>query len=305
MAPAPTVVPAKLTGADVTRAVWRHFSAQSWAGLAEVTARGPRNVHLDDDWQPGDLLPWQRPENKDRRIDLLLLRTPRKEGLGGVERLAIEVKVTRADFLSDVRTPEKQAPWRELAHRHAYAVPAGLVQPHEVPAGSGLLYISTLESGYGYRTEAVAWERRAPYTSTNPDMPSWLSVLLANRASWAEGKAKGWLAGVDDDDVEAMRGKIARLEKELGQTKDRLTGAISDRDEWRRVAGLTLDAVKVPCRTCGQPLVAKNITMRYGMGWKHADKGHDAACTLLAAGDRYHRPMPDDAFDPSAVGVDA
>ena len=55
-----------------------------------------------------------------RRIDVLLFS--RKE------RRAIEIKVSRADLLSDVSHPEKQQPWREITHRHYYAVPAPLLE---------------------------------------------------------------------------------------------------------------------------------------------------------------------------------
>lgn len=293
---APT--PRRWTGADVTRAVWQHFAAQSWAGLTEVTAAGSQWAN----WQPGDPFPTGE-EGKDRRIDLLLLRTPRKEGLGNLERLAVEVKISRADFLSDVKNPAKQAPWREIAHRHAYAVPEGLVQPSEVPAGSGLIYVSELSTSWGgenHTTTVVRWASNAPYTATNPEIPGWMPAYLARRASWSEGKTKGWLAGVDEDDVEKMRRELDQLRRDNSSLTNKLTTAVMHRDEWRRLAGMTTAAASIPCKWCGQTIVSHNITMRWGVGWKHADKAHDEACQLLMV-DRYSRIAPADDFDPATL----
>jgi hypothetical protein len=72
-------------------------------------------------------------EKRQRRVDVLAVRAARKPRIGPVELLAVEIKVTRADFLADVRDPHKQARWRDLTHRMAYAVPEGLVKADEVP----------------------------------------------------------------------------------------------------------------------------------------------------------------------------
>lgn len=290
---------ANLTAGDVTRAVWSHFAQQSWAGLAEVTAHPGRDEHVG--WTPGTGIP---EEQRSRRIDLLLLRPPRKTGIGSLERLAIEVKVSRSDFLTDVRNPHKQARWRELAHRHAFAVPDGLVDPSEIPDGSGLLTVSTAESWRGVGVQLVKWAKRAPYTDTNPDVPAWLAMNLAYRASWAESKAKGWLDH-GESDPETLRLENERLRKELSAARNKIVSLTEQRDEWRRLAGLTVDAVKIPCVFCGQPIVARNMTMRYGIGWKHADKAHDDPCAALMTS-RYDRVRPADDFNPAQLaGVNA
>lgn len=49
-----------------------------------------------------------------------------------------ECKVSRADFLADVRKQEKRDSYRSLAVGVIYACPAGLIEPKEIPAGCGL-----------------------------------------------------------------------------------------------------------------------------------------------------------------------
>lgn len=57
---------------------------------------------------------------------------------------AIEIKVSRSDFLSDVaKFEKKQKDALDMSNVFYYAVPHGLVSPEEVPEGCGLYYIQT------------------------------------------------------------------------------------------------------------------------------------------------------------------
>lgn len=49
-----------------------------------------------------------------------------------------EIKVSRADFLSDIRT-EKWKGYLPHCHRFYFAVPSGLISKDEVPSGAGLI----------------------------------------------------------------------------------------------------------------------------------------------------------------------
>lgn len=51
-----------------------------------------------------------------------------------------EVKVSRADFLSDLKKPEKRLAYGCLAEAVYYVCPKGVIGLDEVPAGCGLLY---------------------------------------------------------------------------------------------------------------------------------------------------------------------
>lgn len=50
-----------------------------------------------------------------------------------------EVKVSRADFLADVKMPSKRAGYARFSESVCYVAPAGLIAPQEVPDGCGLL----------------------------------------------------------------------------------------------------------------------------------------------------------------------
>jgi hypothetical protein len=50
-----------------------------------------------------------------------------------------EIKVSRSDFLQDVRNPEKRAGYAQLAEAVYYAAPAGMISVEEVPEECGLV----------------------------------------------------------------------------------------------------------------------------------------------------------------------
>lgn len=116
-----------------------------------------------------------------RVIDVLATRTARVPGAGPLQWLAVEVKVSRADFAADVADPGKQSGWRAFAHQHAYAVPAGLVAPGDVPAGSGLLEVDG---------PVVRWAVRAPVSGTDEEAPMWLLRALAYREATAQARLR-------------------------------------------------------------------------------------------------------------------
>lgn len=98
-----------------------------------------------------------------RRIDALMLD-------GGGTRTAIEVKISRADFLRE--TEEKRRPWRKITNRFVYATPAGLLKPVEVPDGCGLWEVD--ERG-------VRIVKRAKSNPTPDPIPHQVLVALAYR----------------------------------------------------------------------------------------------------------------------------
>ena len=272
------------TSGHVVRALTMHFAGQNWASIAEVTIRPAGETSADPNaWLiPKTDAEWEA--RKARRIDLLCLRTARKQGIGVLERLAIEVKVTRADFLSDVRNPLKQAPWRELAHRHAYAVPEGLVEPSEVPEGSGLLIIKTVPGKvwhtYQGPATAVSWAKRAPYTDTAPAVPSWLTLALAYRTSNAEARARGDFTSTPlESDPDVLRAEVERLKRELGSQLDRAARSAVLAYNWRTAYG---SLTGLPCSTCGKGLKPIDLHLRASFSkWRHVRSADEKTCLPL------------------------
>lgn len=114
---------AKPTASGILDAIRARYP--NTALLREVCLNDPTAIKPGDDgW---DWTSKQPPSM--RRIDGLLFQ-------GNQQRTAIEVKVSRADFLRE--TDAKRDPWRAVVHRFVYATPVGLVRPDEIPTGCGL-----------------------------------------------------------------------------------------------------------------------------------------------------------------------
>lgn len=249
----------------IAAALYRHFIFQSWWPLTQVT--------LDDPAVAGK--PYVHGgRSRYRRIDMLMLRSPRKRGLGDVESLAIEIKVSRSDLLADVRDPAKQEAWREMSHRHAYAIPAGLARKEEIPAASGII---TVDGTGGI--DAVSWARKATYTTAPPHLPPQLIIALAARAAQAEASIKGLASNSNqDDDPEAMRAELQRLRQENRRLADRDHRQTGQLAAWRAACAA---ADGVPCGTCGHLVKPTRYSPHDGFGWRHVDRAHEAPCEQL------------------------
>lgn len=91
-----------------------------------------------------------------------------------------EIKVSRADFWSDVRDPSKRAGYFLLAPQVYYATPSGLVEASEVPAECGLL-----------EQHGTSWvvRRRAPKNPSWSGMSerTWLGLILKPHSQISDG----------------------------------------------------------------------------------------------------------------------
>lgn len=175
--------------------IHRYMREQSgWAALREVTISDAVAQERYREWSEEQSAAWREgrkpvpmPDSTDRitapmtrRIDLLLIRNS-QGGKVPYERIAIEIKVSRSDFLRE--TPEKRGCWQRVAHRFAYAAPPGLIAPEDVPDGCGLLDVDC--TGRPYRR--VSWRVRAPRNGHEPEpMGDRFLAYLAGRAARAE-----------------------------------------------------------------------------------------------------------------------
>jgi len=71
-----------------------------------------------------------------------------------------EVKVSRSDFLGELKKPEKTAASARICSSFYFAVPKGMVKPEEIPAPYGLVNVS--ERGYARIAKRSVLERPAP-----------------------------------------------------------------------------------------------------------------------------------------------
>lgn len=261
---------AGLTARQINAALFQHF-IQRYAVITEVEAYEAEPTG-------------GRPFSINRRCDVLLLSRQ--------ERLALEVKVSRADFLQDVRDPDKQSAWVRLTHRQAYVVPVGLVAVDEVPAGFGLLTVEVF--GEGRRVE-VKWARRAPKRPGHVpvDLPPRIVSCLWHRLSRAEAHAKGLSWGpTQSESAEQLRGRVERLQADLANAH----AAKHRADDRARVWHRRFCTSNPPgCSTCGSPLL---VAGRGGLsGWKHRPDDEAVCLPLREAEERTRRAEVDAADD--------
>jgi len=253
------VATVKWTEHSVYAALYRHFARQGWSPLREVSA--------------GSADPFART----RRIDVLMMRPARAMDIGKIELLAVEIKVSKADFRADVANPAKQAPWRKIAHRHVYAAPAGLIDPADLPDGSGLVEV--------YDTGIVKFAVKGPRAQGRREVPYWLQLAIIRRAAWLEAQTKGVYDG--EETVESLRGKVRKIEKDLATLGGQLAAARERADRHRAAAGLLAG---LPCRFCGalvRPKISGGRYMSYA--WQHT-KADEQGCEplrLAAARERW------------------
>jgi len=79
-----------------------------------------------------------RKKDPPRYIDALALNLwPSKKH----HRIAYEIKISRADFLKELKSPEKRQWAIEISHQFYFVAPQNLIKTEEVPAGCGLLEV--------------------------------------------------------------------------------------------------------------------------------------------------------------------
>jgi len=95
-------------------------------------------------------------ERRRRRIDVVVLETrPSREYL----RRAFEIKLSRSDFLRDVRNSEKWEWLLQRFHEFWYVAPAGVVDLENLPECAGWLELKLFRfnAGGGFRYPFYEW----------------------------------------------------------------------------------------------------------------------------------------------------
>lgn len=138
---------------------------------ADEVARGLRGRHPD---LSGEWLTYR----ECWRIDFFAMHAwpTRKHA-----RVGYEIKVSRADFRTELKKPGKRMNAVDLCNEFYFATPADLVQVHEVPEDCGLVWVA--ESG---RTTV---KKRAPRTDARAFTDAEV-IYLARFQLWKEGVAE-------------------------------------------------------------------------------------------------------------------
>jgi hypothetical protein len=225
-----------------------------WSALTEVPLRAPRDVYVQHGVAPGYWTP------NERRIDVLLVRNWASRP--GHERIAVEVKVTKADYLRE--TAAKRAPAQASAHRWAYAAPAGVIPPASLPTGWGLIEVTGT---------TATWTVRGPRSAPPVDL-DYLVAVCARRAARAADQIAA--AASDPAALAAATEQIRLLEAALARRDHALTRleAVAA-DAANQLAGMTDQT----CADCGQPVRYTPGTRRRGpAAWRHTDPDAERVC---------------------------
>jgi hypothetical protein len=95
-----------------------------------------------------------------RRVDALAVRLYNS----GPPIVAYEIKVSRGDWLAELKQPDKRVEAEEVAAECRIAAPAGLIPPEELPQGWGLLEVRLGPRG-GVLPELLLEGSQRPVTS--------------------------------------------------------------------------------------------------------------------------------------------
>jgi hypothetical protein len=116
-----------MTAKDIIKALRkRHgINGRAWAFFEELRAgTGYKNV--------------RKGHNPEQRFDAWAINLyPSKNHL----TVAYEIKVSRSDFLHEIRRPEKRKQAMEHSNEFYFVTPKGLVNPNEIPKGCGLIEV--------------------------------------------------------------------------------------------------------------------------------------------------------------------
>lgn len=229
---------------------------EEWAFLTQVLLRAP-----DPRFEPRILAnghsKWTLNE---RKIDVLLVRN--WMGGKGHERIAFEVKVTRADYRQD--TDLKRNPAEVSAHKCAYAAPAGLIDPTTLPAGWGLIEVS--------EDAAPKWVVKPARRTPTADLDYLVSAGF-RRASRAEEKIRR--GDSDAAEVAALRAENERLKGVAARAVEARDREMA-RSKAARSELMSRFGVKPVCAACGEPIAWTRG--RYESQWEHTDVMQERAC---------------------------
>ncbi|MBX3620967.1 MAG: hypothetical protein KF891_13435 [Rhizobacter sp.] len=115
-----------------------------------------------------------------------------------LEPIVHEVKVSRADLLSDLRREAKRSAYLQLSSECWYVIARGIAQAEEIPPEFGVMAAEKVDGG-----GALDVLRPAPKRPMRMSLALWMALARATPVEgWRSDEAQAWLgdAGVTLDD---------------------------------------------------------------------------------------------------------
>ncbi len=92
----------------------------------------------------------------------------------GTRPVIHEIKVHRADLLSDLQRADKRAAYIALSSEFFYVMPRGLAQLHEIPEDSGVLWADTTDTCHD--GHCLRLGRASPRRLLQPELSVWMAL---------------------------------------------------------------------------------------------------------------------------------
>lgn len=145
----------------------------------------------------------------------------------------IEIKVSRSDFLHEMKHPEKSAPVMKYCGRWWLACPAGMVAREELPPTWGMLELN----GAGVLVAKV----KAPILQPNPiDLPFFAS-LCRRRAGMDEAMSSAFIEKCVNERTSEIRKQLeSEHANRLGHTQQRIVDAEKKLEAIKAATGIDL-----------------------------------------------------------------
>ena len=118
-----------------------------------------------------------------QRVDAFALNTLPHTGM---KRICYEVKISRGDFLSELKHPLKRRIGMRYSNEFYFVTPAALVKPAEIPAECGLV-----EAGFATAEEwRRLFSRHAGFFHYDPERHAY--CMIAVPAPWRDTPGPTW-----------------------------------------------------------------------------------------------------------------
>lgn len=120
------------TSEGLLRTLAKRHSPPKWAFVSEVRLGPMGGIKYYIDGHP-------HPVTANQRIDAFAMHCfPSK----GFIRVGYEVKVSRGDFLNELKNPDKRIATEMFTNVWYFAAPVGMIKPEELPDGWGLVEVN-------------------------------------------------------------------------------------------------------------------------------------------------------------------
>jgi hypothetical protein len=171
--------------------VWRGLALRSPLSLGqEADEQNPEDASAPRTSDLAGLAPAHEAEAPATRWamvvpDVFSIRHTTREAL--VEPIVHEIKVRRADLLSDLRHAAKRAAYLGLSSQCWYVLKAGIAEPEELPPECGVM-VARLPAGAGGGLEGALLEvlRPAPRRAHRITFATWMALARATPEPLAE-----------------------------------------------------------------------------------------------------------------------